>query len=377
VSSSDPRRRGNRRDQPAADVHQADRPLKMPAPLGGLIDDIDEILPMRDEPLRTRPLSTLSGSESARPSAKPPRTAPRPEPSPAVKQRATEAPPAPSRRTPGAAVPQRSSASAPVPAADTSAQPEGRLPVRRTRPRPTDLSAEIDFLTAEPYRPAPAFPLQAVIAPWQVALVALISILILGGAVVLSDSGGIASNFSSEASVQSNARVGLFSADGAIPRPAGDYHFQSAPSLTAVQIDQILASYGSPAVGTGIYWHELGIRYNIDPAFGIAFFIHESSAGTNPNWAGFKPDGSTTHNVGNIICAGYPTCYGRFRDYDSWATGIEDWYRLIDREYIQDRGVTTLSEIIPIYAPAVENDVQGYINTVAAMIDDWRVNGVD
>lgn len=157
-------------------------------------------------------------------------------------------------------------------------------------------------------------------------------------------------------------------------RQPGDYNLQAAPSLSAEQIDAILASYGSPATGTGQAWVDYGTQHNIDPAFALAFFIHESTAGTHPNWAGLKDDGSSTHNVGNIICAGYPTCYGRFRDYDSWETGIADWYRLIDVEYIQGRGTTTLDEIIPIYAPSVENDVDGYTAVVKQMVDSWRTN---
>lgn len=164
---------------------------------------------------------------------------------------------------------------------------------------------------------------------------------------------------------------------GPIPIPAttrmpGDYTLRGAQSLSADQVDAILAARGSPAQGTGHLWIQSGQNHNIDAAFAIAFFIHESSAGTNPNWAGQKGDGTTTHNVGNIICAGYPTCYGRFRDYPSWEAGIEDWFRLINYEYIQGRNTQTVAEIIPIYAPAFENDVQGYINHVQNLVDEWR-----
>jgi murein DD-endopeptidase MepM/ murein hydrolase activator NlpD len=168
-----------------------------------------------------------------------------------------------------------------------------------------------------------------------------------------------------------NSVTGIFHTP--TPNPPGNYHLRGAPSLTAAQADEILAAYGSPAQGTGRAWVEIGERYNIDPAFALAFFIHESSAGTNPNWAGFKADGSTTHNVGNIICAGYATCYGRFRDYDSWETGIADWYRLIDDEYIKGRGTQTVADIIPIYAPAFENDVNGYVRAVEQLVDGWRL----
>jgi murein DD-endopeptidase MepM/ murein hydrolase activator NlpD len=160
------------------------------------------------------------------------------------------------------------------------------------------------------------------------------------------------------------------------PNPPGDYRLRGPPSLTATQIDNILASYGSPATGSGQAWVDMGRKYNIDPAFAVAFFIHESTAGTNPGWAGIKSDGTTTHNVGNIICAGYPTCYGRFRDYGSWEEGIEDWYRLIDVEYIKGRGTQTVAEIIPIYAPAFENNVQLYVTTVEQLVDSWRMSAI-
>ena len=151
---------------------------------------------------------------------------------------------------------------------------------------------------------------------------------------------------------------------------------QGAPSITVDQINQILASYNSPAAGSGQAWYDLGQKYKIDPAYAIAFFIHESSAGTATNWAGLKSDGGTTHNIGNIICAGYSTCYGRFRDYPTWEAGIEDWYRLISVEYIEGRGTVTVEQIVPIYAPSFENNVDGYVASVTQMVDGWRANGV-
>ncbi|MFV9504175.1 MAG: hypothetical protein AB4911_06380 [Oscillochloridaceae bacterium umkhey_bin13] len=178
------------------------------------------------------------------------------------------------------------------------------------------------------------------------------------------------------ASSESAAMLGGVAIPAGTSAPAGDYNLRAAPSLSAEQIDRILASYGSPATGTGAIWHQLGIQYEIDPAFAVAFFIMESSAGTAKGWAGNKPDGTTTHNVGNIICAGYPTCFGRFRDYPSWEAGIKDWYRLIDVEYLKGRGHRTVADIIPVYAPAVENDVNGYVSVVQRLVDQWRTQGV-
>jgi Mannosyl-glycoprotein endo-beta-N-acetylglucosaminidase len=155
--------------------------------------------------------------------------------------------------------------------------------------------------------------------------------------------------------------------------PAGEHSVLGDPSISAAAIDTILSKYGSPAAGTGQTWIKLGQQYGIDPAYAVAFFIHESSAGTSPGWAGMKPDGSTTHNVGNIICAGYATCYNRFRDYTSWDEGIADWYKLISQEYVSGRGAASVEQIIPIYAPASDNnDVPGYISVVVSMVEGWR-----
>jgi hypothetical protein len=159
------------------------------------------------------------------------------------------------------------------------------------------------------------------------------------------------------------------------PVNPGEHSVLGTPSISAAAIDTILAKYGSPAAGTGQTWIALGQHYGIDPAYAVAFFIHESSAGTNPSWAGIKSDGSTTHNVGNIICAGYATCYGRFRDYSSWDEGIGDWYKLISHEYVQGRGAASVEQIIPIYAPSFENDVNGYIQSVVGLVDEWRQHG--
>jgi len=158
----------------------------------------------------------------------------------------------------------------------------------------------------------------------------------------------------------------------AAPAPNGEHTLVGPPTLTAAQIDTVLAEYNSPAVGTGEDWVRLGKQYGLDPAYALAFFVVESTAGTAQGWAGWKEDGSSTHNIGNIICAGYSTCHGRFRDYGSWQEGIEDWYQLIAVEYVEGRGISTVEQIIPIYAPAFENDVPAYVGNVEGMVSEWR-----
>jgi hypothetical protein len=148
-----------------------------------------------------------------------------------------------------------------------------------------------------------------------------------------------------------------------------------APTVSPALIDAVLAKYHSPAAGKGQAIHDLGAQYGIDPAFLLAFFIHESSAGTNPRWAGIKPDGTTTHNIGNIVCTQGWRCHGRFRDYPSWEAGIEDWYKLITELYVGTWNRTTVEAIIPKYAPASDNNNEAaYINQVRTMVERWRGN---
>lgn len=148
----------------------------------------------------------------------------------------------------------------------------------------------------------------------------------------------------------------------------GSILLQTPPTITAQQIDDILASYKSPAAGTGQTFYDLGVQYGINPAIALAFYIHESSAGT----AGVAVE---TRSIGNIICAGYVTCSSGFRSYSNWHDSIEDWYRLISSEYIEGRGHTTIADVIPVYCPIGDGcDSAHYIATVESMVYSW--NGV-
>lgn len=203
--------------------------------------------------------------------------------------------------------------------------------------------------------------------PWVLILVAAVSLLVFW--FTSSSPKTIISGFTGSAPIAASNAISKVFAQNV---PAGQHAVLGEPTVSAQFVNNVLAHYGSPAQGTGQIWIDMGHRYGIDPAYALAFFIHESSAGTNPGWAGNKPGGATTHNIGNIICAGYATCFGRFRDYNSWDAGIEDWYKLISKEYVGDRGAVTVEQIIPIYAPSFENDVNNYVNTVVDLANDWR-----
>lgn len=302
-----PPRQQRPRREPLFPLEAEDIPPRRgpPAPLGDLVGDLDRVMPTKVD---------LPRREAARPRQQPDPPAQRRQETPGPQARGA----APQRNAPPVAT-DTQPAARPRPRPMVPAeQPDDNLLVIRQRPDDTELMLrQAEMLAARPYYTGyspPRAPQLPTLNRWLImGVVALASLLVLlsvgGGGTSMSRWGALLNLGANSAANAS--RVQLFSA----VHPAGDYTLQAAPSLSAQQIDTILAAYSSPASGTGAKWYNLGVKYGIDPAFAVAFFIHESSAGTNSGWAGLKPGGGSTHNVGNIICAGYATCYGRFRDY--------------------------------------------------------------
>ena len=142
------------------------------------------------------------------------------------------------------------------------------------------------------------------------------------------------------------------------------------PSLSASFINHVLTVYHSPATGLGQAMYADSLHAGIDDVFALAFFFHESQFGR----LGIA---AVTHSLGNIVCTlGYPSCIGRFRSYASWKAGCLDWFHLITSLYVP-RGLTTVERIVPIYAPASENDVSAYIAAVMAAVTTWRSGRVE
>ncbi len=149
-----------------------------------------------------------------------------------------------------------------------------------------------------------------------------------------------------------------------VRRPGSETSVLGGPSLSPDLINQVLSVAGSPAAGAGQSLYDLSREYRIDDAYALAVFEKESSFGKYG--AGFE-----NHALGNIVCAGYPTCNGRFRAYASWQDGYQDFYRLISQEYVA-RGLSTVETITPVYAPSSENDTGLYISQVCQSMLAFR-----
>ncbi len=155
-----------------------------------------------------------------------------------------------------------------------------------------------------------------------------------------------------------------------LPINPGPYSVLGKPTITAAFINQVLASYHSPAAGTGQQMYDLGVQYGIDPVYALAFFMHESTFGTTGV-------AQTTLSLGNMRCIATRPCIfrniGGFAQMNNWVDGYDQWYKLIRNLYVARWGLVTIDKIIPVYAPSSDhNDVQGYINALKHEIDTWH-----
>lgn len=138
-----------------------------------------------------------------------------------------------------------------------------------------------------------------------------------------------------------------------------------APTITASYIDSQLCTHNSPACHTGQSMYALGAKYGVDPAFALAFFWHESAYGTT----GIAP---SHHSMSNTRCIPSLACVGGYASFQTWQQSYEEWYQLILSNTYAGGGRATVEQIIPVYAPSTENDVQAYISSVESSVAQYR-----
>lgn len=134
--------------------------------------------------------------------------------------------------------------------------------------------------------------------------------------------------------------------------------------ISANCINHVLEKADSPAKGTGEKWVEMGKKYNINPAVGLAFFRKESTFGK-------YGIATKTKSVGNIRC-NTTNCYNGFNSYSTWEDGIEAWFKLISSKTYVASELDTVKKIIPKYAPSNENDTELYISQVTQWINEYN-----
>jgi Mannosyl-glycoprotein endo-beta-N-acetylglucosaminidase len=153
--------------------------------------------------------------------------------------------------------------------------------------------------------------------------------------------------------------------------PLKVYNVVGKPTIDATFINNVLENYSSPASGKGQALYDYGIQYGINPAYALAFFLQESNFGT-------KGVATVTHALGNIRASTGMPQYQGYRLYNTWEDGFQDWYQLIAKKYVGEWHLSTVEQIIPVYAPAKDNnDEAQYILTVKSAIERWRNGYID
>lgn len=154
-----------------------------------------------------------------------------------------------------------------------------------------------------------------------------------------------------------------------ITAQTGPYSVVGKPSLTVDFMNQVLAYYHSPAAGKAQALYNDGLKYGLDPAYALDFFMHESTFGT----AGVA---RVTLSLSNMRCVPEYRCLqenGGYAIFDTWEQGFEAWFKLIRNLYVAYWGRVTVDQIIPKYAPNSDgNNEAGYIASLKHTIDVWR-----
>lgn len=152
----------------------------------------------------------------------------------------------------------------------------------------------------------------------------------------------------------------------------GPYTMVGKPSLSVAFMNEVLAAYHSPATGLAQALYNDGVKYSIDPAYALAFFLHESSFGTSGV-------ARTTKSLGNSRCTQVEDyCYqynGGYAGYDSWQAGFAGWYWQMEQYLsgaLTGSPLVTLDQILPVYAPSSDhNDVAEYIASLKDALQTW------
>lgn len=146
--------------------------------------------------------------------------------------------------------------------------------------------------------------------------------------------------------------------------------FRCPPRISSAQFTRVLERYQSPCAPIGAECYTIIASYGLDPAVALAFFGHESVFGT-------RGVAVETRNWGNVRTAVKPertsgTHPRHFAIFHSWQDGLRDWCERINERYIDQRGLDTVEQAIPVYAPSSDgNNENGYISHVTKLVADW------
>lgn len=146
----------------------------------------------------------------------------------------------------------------------------------------------------------------------------------------------------------------------------GTYSIVGPATIDADFINQVLAHYNSPMIGQGQLFENISRYCGLDPAFVLAFYMHESSFG-------LSGEARESLSPGNLRCIPGVKCQDGYAWFDSWQDGLMVQCRLLRNLYVDGWGLSTPDLIIPKYAPAADhNNEAAYEYALKHAVDTWR-----
>jgi hypothetical protein len=143
---------------------------------------------------------------------------------------------------------------------------------------------------------------------------------------------------------------------------------RSAPRISAAKFKDVLAQGSSPITPIAFECYDIIAAAGLDPAILLAICKKESSLGT-------QGIATQTKSFGNVrtaqVPARSPVTIQGFAAYPNWRIGLIDLCDRLNLRYVF-RGLDTVEKMVPIYAPASENDTQGYIAFITSHVQQWQ-----
>ena len=147
---------------------------------------------------------------------------------------------------------------------------------------------------------------------------------------------------------------------------SGTYSIIGPATIDVDFINKVLDYYHSPMAGEGSLFANVSQYCGLDPAFVLAFYMHESSFG-------LSGEARSSLSPGNLRCIPGVKCQDGYAWFDSWQDGLMVQCRLLKNLYVDGWGLTTPEQIIPKYAPAADhNNEAGYEYALEHAVDTWR-----
>ncbi|HUY99087.1 MAG TPA: hypothetical protein VMU89_01960 [Thermomicrobiaceae bacterium] len=149
-----------------------------------------------------------------------------------------------------------------------------------------------------------------------------------------------------------------------------------SPRISRDTFIRILDDAGSPAVAEAGAGYDAVAAEGVDPCFALAVFHHESGygkAGVTPTYGTRSPGNTRTKSTPDGELVTVPG-KGQYVRHTSWIEGWRDLaHRLVSPSYpYAARGAITIEQIIPIWAPASDNNSpETYIAAVVTDMAAW------